>query len=558
MAAAPRRRYPFTNPFADPGERRGDTMRLIRIVIVTLYLVGGFTMLAVRLLPDPGLKPGAGTYHLALVTFMLAFGLFTWAKTRLPDWWYIMGAYLGIVAVSVNIALLEELRPVAFFYVWPAMAGAFFAQKREAAIGYVIAIATYAVVLVGFHDNPYIGEWFIDVACSIGVVMVMIFLLKSRAMRLVGELGRRASTDPLTGIANRATFEHALEEQLDAAGEHGVACAVISLDLDRFKQVNDIYGHQAGDEALREAARIFDACLGDRGTLARVGGEEFAIVMPDMDMATARLVAEEVRVALERDTAATNPSLTVSIGVAAYPTSGDSPSSIMLAADRALYAAKQAGRNQVVAADESAERLLGLVEQERAIQANAGAQTALRLAEQLDLHRHGDHRRSEEVGELAADVAAQLGMDVDTVSRVRLAGVVRDIGMLGVPEELLASGHALTPEERELVERHVQIGTEVLTACGLPELATWVGAHHERPDGSGYPHGLAGEQIPLPARVIAVAEAYASLTRGPGVAPVVALAELRECVGSQFDDAVVEALARVLVARGDIPAVQAA
>lgn len=555
---AARRRYPFTNPFAGPGDPRGETIRLIRIVIVALYLVGGFTMLAVVFLPNPGLKPGAEPYHLALVAFMLGFGAFTWAKTRLPDWWYIMGAYLGIVAVSVNIALLEELRPVAFFYVWPAMAGAFFAQKREAAIGYGLALVSYTVVLFGFHDNPYTPEWLIDVGCSIGVVMVMIFLLKSRAMRLVGELGRRASTDPLTGIANRSTFERELEHRLDDAGEAGVACAVISLDLDRFKQVNDIYGHHAGDEALREAARIFTACLGDRGTLARVGGEEFAIVMPSADIASARLIAEEVRVALERDTAGSEPALTVSIGVAAYPASGDSPSSIMLAADRALYAAKQAGRNQVVAADESAERLLGLAEQQRAIQANAGAQTALRLAEQLDLHRHGEHRRSQQVGDLSADIAERLGVDVDDVSRIRLAGMVRDVGMLGVPDELLASGHVLTPEEREIVERHVQIGTEVLTACGLPELASWVAAHHERPDGSGYPRGLAGEQIPLPARIIAAAEAYSSLTRGPGVEPAVALAELRECVGSQFDDAVVEALAHVLAARGDVPALRAA
>jgi diguanylate cyclase (GGDEF)-like protein len=555
---AARRRYAFTNPLADPGDPRGETIRLIRIVIVSLYLVGGFTMLAVRFLPDPGLKPGAEPYHLALVAFMLGFGAFTWARTRLPDWWYIAGAYLGIVAISVNIALLEELRPIAFFYVWPAIAGAFFAQRREVIIGFLIVTFTYVPALFVFHDNAYTPEWIIDVACSIGVVMLMVFVLKSRAMRLVTELGRRASTDPLTGIANRSTFERELEHQLDSAEQVGVACAVISLDLDRFKQVNDIYGHQAGDEALREAARIFAACLGDRGTLARVGGEEFAIVMPDLDIAAARLVAEEVRVALERDTAGIEPSLTVSIGVAAYPSSGQSPSSIMLAADRALYAAKQAGRNQVVAADESAERLLGLAEQERAMQANAGAQTALRLAEQLDLHRHGEHRRSQQVGDLAADIAEELGMDVDTVSHVRLAGMVRDVGMLGVPDELLATGHVLTPEEREIVERHVQIGTEVLTACGLPELASWVAAHHERPDGSGYPHGLAGEQIPRPARIIAAAEAYASLTRGPGVEPAVALTELRDCVGSQFDEGVVEALARVLVARGEIPALRVA
>lgn len=556
MAAS--RRYPFTNPFADPGEGRGETIRLIRIVIVSLYLVGGLTMAAVRLLPDPGLKPGAEPYHLALVVFMLAFGLFTWAKTRLPDWWYLMAAYLGIIAVSVNIALLEELRPVAFFYVWPAMAGAFFGQKREAIIGYVLAVVSYTIVLLGFRENQFLLEWFIDVACSIAIVMVMVFLLKARAMKLIGELGRRASTDPLTGIANRSVFERALEDELDDADDHGFGCAVISLDLDRFKQVNDIYGHQAGDEALRAAARIFEEVIGERGILARVGGEEFAVVMPEMDLSSARLLAEEVRVALERDTASADPSLTVSIGVAAYPGSGDSPSSIMLAADRALYAAKQAGRNQVVAADESAERLLGLAEQERALLADAGAQTAIRLAERLDLHRHGEHRRSERVAEVAALIAEEMGLSVDDASRVRLAGMVRDVGMLGVPDEILAAGHPLTPEERELVERHVDIGTEVLTACGLPEIARWVAAHHERPDGGGYPRGLRGEDIPLPARIIAVAEAYVSLTHGPGVMPAVAIGELRECAGSQFDDGVVSALASVLLTRGDLPRLRVA
>jgi diguanylate cyclase (GGDEF)-like protein len=551
-------RYPFTNPFADPGDRRGDTIRLLRIVIVSMYLLGGATMLAVRFLPDPGFKPGTDTYHTALIVFMLGFGAFTWAMPRLPDWWYLLAGYAGVVAVSVNIALLEELRPIAFFYVWPAIAGAFFAQRREAVIGFLIVLITYIPVVLLFHDNSYRLEWIIDVGVAIGLVVLLVFLLKARSMTLVDELDRRASTDPLTGIANRATFERELEHRLDRSREHGLSCAVISLDLDRFKQVNDIYGHQAGDDALRECARIVAACLGDRGTLARVGGEEFAVVMPDLDMETARLVAEDIRVALERGTAATEPSLTVSIGVAAYPPSGDSPSSLMLAADRALYAAKQAGRNQVVVADESAERLLELVEQDRVIKANAGAQTALRLAEQLDLHRYGDHRRSEHVGDLAAGIAEELGMNSDIVGRIRLAGVVRDIGMLGVPEALFASGHALTPEEREVVERHVENGTEVLTACGLPELATWVAAHHERPDGSGYPRGLAGGAIPLPARVIAVAEAYASLTQGPGVEPVVALSELRECAGSQFDDAVVKALARVLVTRGEVPAARVA
>lgn len=546
--------YEFTNPFAPTGtDAHAQTTKLIRVTCILLFGLGSLTLAMAHFGGNLGEPSLARDLNLACVVVM-GLAAVVMAVVRQPPAIMMCGyAILGVVCVTWALATTPELRPVAMFYMWPLLAAAFFGQRREVILLSVLFVAMYGATLIFvFGDDPYLREWAIDIIAAMLVATALVFLLKERIQRLVQRLRRLADTDSLTGIANRASFEHTLENELDEARDQTGVLAVISLDLDRFKQVNDLYGHQAGDAALREAARIFTACVEDQGLLARVGGEEFAVVLPEADLDSARLLAERIRVALEADTAGSEPALTVSIGVAAYPDSGESPSSIMLAADRALYAAKQAGRNLVVAADESAERLLGLAEQERALQADAGAQTALRLAERLDMHRHGEHRRSREVGDLASLVATEIGMDVNDVTRIRLAGMVRDVGMLGVPEELLATAHPLTPDERAVVERHVQIGTEVLTACGLPQIAGWVAAHHERPDGSGYPHGFTRDQIPLPARIIAVAEAYSSLTHSPGVAPAVALAELRECGGSQFDELVVEALARVLSERGEL------
>ncbi|MBJ7329995.1 MAG: diguanylate cyclase [Solirubrobacteraceae bacterium] len=544
--------YEFTNPFAtSPTSAREETRTLIRIVCILLYGVGSITLLMAHTAGHTSADPLTRNLNLAFVGLMALLAITMVLVRRPPDIMMLSYALLGVIVVTGALATTPELRPVAMFYMWPLLAAAFFGQRREVAFLFVVFVACYLGTLVlVFGDNPFLREWVIDIVAAMGVATALVFFLKDRIVRLIARLRSLADTDSLTGIANRAVFERALDEHLDGAREDGGVCAVISLDLDRFKRVNDLYGHPAGDEALREAARIFEACLAERGLLARVGGEEFAIVAPDMDLASARLLAEEIRVAIERDTQGGEPALTVSIGVAGFPASGDTPSSVLLAADRALYAAKQSGRNRVVADDESAERLLGVAEQERALQADAGAQTALRLAERLDMHRYGEHHRSREVGEMAGAIAEEMGVDAALVPRVRLAGVVRDVGMLGVPDELLATAHVLTPEERELVERHVQIGLEVLAACGIAELGEWVAAHHERQDGTGYPHGLAGDAIPLPARIIAVAEAFESVTHGPGVPAMVALAELRECSGSQFDEAVVEALARVLATRG--------
>lgn len=539
--------YPYTNPFATGPDADEQTRRLIRDVIFALFLLGGVTIACNLVLPVPGLRgDGARWTVAALAVAMLAIALYTRFARNVPDRWYLLACYLSLPIISVDIAVFDNLRPAPLFLMWPAMAGAFFGQWRECCGGWVFGMACYAIALFGFSPEPYKADWFVYVVCATAVAMLLVYLMKVRAVQLIARLDQTARTDALTGILNRGAFGGELELALDQASAAAEPVTVISLDLDHFKQVNDLYGHAAGDDALRAVTGIISSAVPDGATFARVGGEEFAVLLVGAEAGEAMAFAERLRDRVEAETAGHEPSLTVSIGVASFPEAGDTPSAILLGADRALYAAKQAGRNCVIAADDTAVRLLDVSDRRRAIESEAGAQTALRLAERLDAHRYGASDRSREVGQVAAAIAEELGLPADQTQRVGLAGTVRDVGMLGVPVKVLDASHALTPEERELVERHVEIGLEVLAACGLEDLGPWVSAHHERVDGSGYPHGLAGAAIPLPARIIAVAEAFCSLTHGPGVSPAVAVAELRECAASQFDDGVVEALSRVL------------
>lgn len=551
--------YPYTNPFATGPDPDAQTRRLIRNVIFTLYTLGGVTMASTLVLPSAPLgSDSARQTLLAIIVVMFAVALYTRFAPRIPDRWYLVACYLSLPIIAVYITLFEDLRPAAIFLMWPAMAGAFFGQARECFGGFVFGTLCYAVALFGFTTESFKWDWFTYVSTATGVAMTLVFVMKTRAIRLIARLDETARTDALTGVLNRGAFADELEQELQRARDTATPLAVISLDLDHFKQVNDLYGHAGGDDALRAVTQIITRVVPDDAVFARVGGEEFAVLLPGRDFGLALPIAERVREAVERDTAGQEPSLTVSVGVAAFPSAGDTPSALLLGADHALYAAKQTGRNRVVAADESEQRLLDLVDRHRTIETDAGSQTALRLAERLELHRRGEQRRSERVAEVVVLIAEEMRLEPEDIGRMRLAGLVRDVGMLGVPDEILAAGHALTPEERELVERHVQIGIEVLTACGLSELAAWVGAHHERPDGLGYPHGLRGEEIPLPARILAVAEAFTSLTSGPGVPTAVAIGELLDCAGSQFDERVVAALSDALLTHDDVPAARLA
>jgi diguanylate cyclase (GGDEF)-like protein/putative nucleotidyltransferase with HDIG domain len=355
-----------------------------------------------------------------------------------------------------------------------------------------------------------------------------------------------AEHDPLTGLRNR----RGLQEHIDAEIRRGEGpVSVLVCDLDHFKRINDVLGYASGDEALRRVAAVLGKVPPARGLAARIGGEEFAIVLPGMDEAAALACAERLRVGIQRASDDFPRSLTISIGMAVSGPDSDEAAALLRDATRACVGAKRLGRNRCLAYHaESLDALLGGLGDDGASSEQLAA--AMLLAETLDVRDVGTARHSETVGHYAHAIARALGLPDPRVERIRAAGVLHDIGKLGVADAVLKKPGPLTPAEWEEMRRHAELGARILSHANLRDVSGWVLSHHERVDGGGYPDGLAGDAIPIEARILAVADAYEAMTADrpyrPAMTPAAAEAELLRCAGRQFDAEVVAAFLRAL------------
>ncbi len=361
-------------------------------------------------------------------------------------------------------------------------------------------------------------------------------------------LAHLAEHDPLTGLRNRRNLHRAVDAVIAAAGDRGVALVVV--DADAFKRVNDELGYEVGDLVLQRLSALIEEAAGPAGFGARLGGEEFALVLPGADAGAARLIAERLR----RDAAAAIEvpwGMTVSAGLAVTDATLHDADELLRAATRALFVAKRLGRDRVVVYDPiTLESLLSTLDSE---DARGGDQLSavMLLAETLDLRDPGTARHSVTVGRYSEMIARRLGFDCEAVERVKIAGVLHDIGKLAVSDAILHKPGALEPDEWAEVRRHAEVGARICSHAGLRDHAAWVLAHHERWAGGGYPHAIAGTAIPLEARILSVADAYEAMTaarpyRNPALAPAAAQEELRNGAGTQFDPDVVDAFLAVL------------
>jgi diguanylate cyclase (GGDEF)-like protein len=357
---------------------------------------------------------------------------------------------------------------------------------------------------------------------------------------------RLALTDPLTGLGNHRHFHERLQRELAAAEESGATLSLCLVDIDDFKSVNDRYGHPAGDRVLGQVA----ARLRQGGESFRLGGDEFAVLLPGLDerasVAIARSIVERVGAA-ELDHVG---SVTVSAGVATFPIQGVGRDELIRLADSALYWAKEDGKNRARTYEATQIELKQLQQLADGPDRAARYRAAASLAKAVDARDAYTGSHSERVGDLAARIARRLGADESQVELTRLAASLHDLGKLAIPEEILRKPGALNESERLVLQRHPQIGHRMLESLGVEPIAEWVLHHHERWDGDGYPNRLRGEEIPLGARIIFVADAYDAMTservyRRP-LTPREALEELERCAGTQFDPVIVEAFSEEL------------
>jgi diguanylate cyclase (GGDEF)-like protein len=329
---------------------------------------------------------------------------------------------------------------------------------------------------------------------------------------------------------------------------------VLFLDLDHFKALNDTYGHLAGDAALRTFGDVALSALRAVDVLGRWGGEDFVALLPEIELADALAVAERVReaVAAQPLEACNGAHLTCSIGVAVYPADATDVDGLVTAADRAMYAAKRLGRNQVRSAGDPAVAALDEVAHAIGSREDAtlfGTVEALAAVVEARDRHSGEH--ADQVAALSRQLAIALGLDAMEVNAVAVAGRLHDVGKVSVPDSLLGKADRLSAKEWELLRAHPALGADLVSRVpGLRRVAPIIRGHHERWDGRGYPDGVAGEAIPHGARIVAVIDAYCAMTTNRAYREArsaeEALTELWGCAGTQFDPGVVRMLAHLL------------
>jgi diguanylate cyclase (GGDEF)-like protein/PAS domain S-box-containing protein len=351
------------------------------------------------------------------------------------------------------------------------------------------------------------------------------------------QLALFASTDHLTGLSNERTFSERLDEEVRRARRHQRPLSLVLIDLDHFKLVNDTHGHDTGNRALAELAERLTSLRRGGEVLARIGGEEFAWILPETDGSGALGAAERARIAI---TGAPFPGigrLTISAGTCSLD-EAQTARELYRHADLALYWAKSLGRNTIF---RYAPETLGLMppDEQASRLEHAKTLSAVRaLASAVDAKDGSTQRHSERVATLACKLALVAGWDSSRISLLHDASLVHDVGKIGIPDHILLKPGRLTDAEFEQIKPHAALGARMVDDLLSPEQVGWIRHHHERFDGTGYPDCLSGTLIPEGARLLAIADAWDAMTvaRPYGAPRSIddALEECRRSAGGQL------------------------
>jgi diguanylate cyclase (GGDEF)-like protein/putative nucleotidyltransferase with HDIG domain len=409
----------------------------------------------------------------------------------------------------------------------------------------------------------------------------------------------QAITDGLTGVKTHRFFMEALSSEWKRSSRAGRSFALVLMDLDRFKFVNDFYGHLEGDLVLQRVGNILETNCRRSDVVARYGGDEFVILMPETTMEQARQLSSKLRGWVASDPLLREKNISASFGIASYPLHGSAPQELIQVADASMYLSKHQGGNTVSTAEhidpnearrwkrDVLEAYLGVTlkrlfatgpeafeeiyhrlrqfSDSLPITENSGAagadgpralpqsilDTVTSLAYAIDAKDQYTQGHSQKVSAYAALLAEALGMTETEVEEIRLGAVLHDVGKVGIPEQILNKSGPLNPEEWDTMKTHVTYGGRLLEALEpLARIREMVLHHHEFFDGSGYPDALAGAKIPLGARIITIADSYDTITSDrsykKGRSAEEALAEVERCANTQFDPELVVAFVRAM------------
>jgi diguanylate cyclase (GGDEF)-like protein/putative nucleotidyltransferase with HDIG domain len=465
---------------------------------------------------------------------------------RLPRWSFQVFLAAATLLIEWNIyASGDSTSPYAALYFWISIYAFYFLSRREAVLQTGFIVVAYAVLLSQASDtgNGAVLRWAITMSALI-FGGALIGTLQDR----ITTLARAMRTDPDTGMLNRTGLREALDAEIDRARRSKDPLAVIIVRIDGHRPLSA----GAGDRnvVLEMVAQSVRRVKRGMDHVARLGEREIALLVPGCERNDGYLVAERVRAAARTELEGLPASITVSLGVACYPEHGATAESVLHAASQGVAAAEQLGRDRTVIYSSEIASLVLAAETRSHEDRGGNLAAVLALTEVLDIRDAGTASHSQTVGRYSETIARALGLSEELIERVRLAGILHDVGKIAVPDGVLNKPGPLDDDEYAQMKKHPEVGALIVDGADLKDVASWVIAHHERPDGRGYPHGLSGDEIPLEARILAVADAYEAMTVDRvyrGALPVEkAREELRRCAGTQFDPRVVEVFLEAL------------
>src|SRR5229473_2363931 len=488
------------------------------------------------------------------------------------------------------------------------MAVVTYQDSAEAGMEPVLEGSVSAIALPIVYADQLHGVLYVETDKSVDFPQEEILFLGTLADLISGALHNaltfqkaqeQAITDGLTGVKTHRFFMEALSAEWKRSTRAGRAFALVLMDLDRFKFVNDFYGHLEGDLVLQRVGQILETNCRRSDVVARYGGDEFVILMPETTMEQARQLSSKLRGWVAADPLLREKNISASFGIACYPLHGASPQELIQVADASMYLSKHQGGNTVSTADhvdpnearrwkrDVLEAYLGVTlkrlfttgpeafdeiylrlrqftdslpsteiaqeppqEGPRALPQSI-LDTVTSLAYAIDAKDQYTQGHSQKVSAYAALLAEALGMSDLEVEEIRLGAVLHDVGKVGIPEIILNKSGPLNLEEWDTMKTHVWFGAKILeTLVPLARIREMVLHHHEFFDGSGYPEALTGEKIPLGARIITIADSYDTITSDrtykKGRTAEQALNELERCAGTQFDPQLIQAFVRAM------------
>ena len=444
----------------------------------------------------------------------------------------------------------------------PEKASAFTSIARlGAAVGLVAALLALGLSAASFFlaGNAVVAAAAAALVVGAGVILQLHLGRLRRALRRQAasmqqlwqerqsQLQEMAAVDDLTQLQNRRFFYEHLQREVDVAARTKKPLSILIIDVDDLKAINDEFGHQVGDSVLRAFGRTLNAQAGEQNVTARLGGDEFAVIMPGRDRRDADALAWSIWDGLSHtaicETDHASIFLGVSIGTGGYPWGGNDLDEIIHWADAKMYANKleRKGFKQATNGRKDMRLISAVVDV---------------LSTALDIRDKMTHRHAQRVARMSAFMAREMHLSEDEVLQIEYAAALHDIGKIGVADFILRKPSALDVDEWREMRRHSELGYQILSGIDfLRQAAEIVYSHHEKFDGTGYPRGLAGEEIALGARVFAVVDAYDAMTsRRPYRDPLtrdLALEEIARHAGAQFDPEVVRTFLRMVLRNPD-------